>query len=113
MPNEPIQQSDRLSTTMPTSAAPLPHGLSKTQIAVALAIAGISDILSAFVTVAPPVAWGVDVATAVLLFVVLGWNWLLLPGLVMEAIPGIGVFPFWCVVVVAIAIWGTARPKLK
>jgi hypothetical protein len=32
---------------------------------------------------------------------------------VLEAIPGIGVFPFWCVVVVAMAVWGTARPKLK
>jgi len=112
MPNEPLKQSDPLSTK-PTGAATLPHGLSKKQIVVALAIAGVSDVLSAFVTVAPPVAWGVDVATAVLLFMVLGWNWLLLPGLVMEAIPGIGVFPFWLVVVVAIAIWGTARPKLR
>jgi hypothetical protein len=112
MPNEPIKQSDQLSTK-PTGGATLPHGLSKTQIVVALAIAGVSDVLCAFVTVAPPIAWGVDVVTAVLLFAVLGWNWLLLPGLVLEAIPGIGVFPFWVIVVVAIAIWGTARPKLR
>jgi hypothetical protein len=112
MPNELTKQSDQLSTK-PAGAATLPHGLSKTQIVLALAIAGVSDVLCAFVTVAPPIAWGVDVATAVLLFMVLGWNWLLLPGLVMEAIPGIGVFPFWLVVVVAIAIWGTARPKLQ
>jgi hypothetical protein len=112
MSNGPPIKPDQCATT-PASAATLPHGFSKTQIVVALAIAGLSDILCAFVTVAPPVAWGVDVATAVLLFMVLGWNWLLLPGLVMEAIPGIGVFPFWVVVVVAIAIWGTARPKLR
>lgn len=112
MPNEPTNQSDELATK-PTGAATLPRGLSKTQIIVALAIAVLSDVLSAFVTVAPPVAWGVDVATVVLLFLVLGWNWLLLPGLVMEAIPGFGVLPCWCVVVVAIAVWGTARPKLR
>jgi hypothetical protein len=112
MPNEPMKQPVELSTK-PKGAATLPHGLTKTQIIVALAIAGISDVVGAFVTVAPPVAWGVDIATAVLLFLVLGWNWLLLPGLVMEAIPGVGVFPFWCVVVVAIAIWGTPRPNLK
>ena len=37
----------------------------------------------------------------------------LLPGLVMEAIPGVGVLPFWLLVVGAIAVWGTARPKLR
>ncbi len=112
MPTEPAKRADEHSPNQ-TSGATLPHGLSKTQIVVALAIAGLSDVLSAFVTVAPPIAWGVDVATAVLLFLVLGWNWLLLPGLVMEAIPGFGVFPFWCLVVAAIAVWGTARPRLR
>jgi MFS superfamily sulfate permease-like transporter len=112
MPTEPAKRSNEQSPN-PAAAATLPHGLSKTQIIVALAIAGLSDVLSAFVTVAPPVAWGVDVVTVVLLFLVLGWNWLLLPGLVMEAIPGFGVFPFWCLVVAAIAVWGTARPRLR
>jgi hypothetical protein len=44
---------------------------------------------------------------------VLGWQWLLLPGLIMEATPGLGVLPFWLLVVGGIAIWGTPRPKLK
>ena len=57
--------------------------------------------------------WLVDIVTAILLFIVLGWHWLLLPGLVMEAIPGVGALPFWLLVVGAIAVWGTARPKLK
>jgi hypothetical protein len=47
-----------------------------------------------------------------LLFVVLGWQWLLLPGLVLEAIPGVGVVPFWLLVVGAIAVLGTPRPKI-
>ena len=86
---------------------------SKWQIALAIAIAGASDALCAFLVFAPPIVWGIDVLTAVLLFAVLGWHWLLLPGLVMEAIPGLGVIPFWLLVVGAIVVWGTARPKLK
>jgi len=51
---------------------------------------------------APPIGWAVDVLTATLLFVVLGWQWLLSPGLVLEAIPGVG----------AIAVFGTPRPNI-
>jgi hypothetical protein len=83
------------------------------QVVVAISIAAISDVLCAFVVFAPPLVWAIDVLTAVLLFAVLGWQWLLLPGLVMEAIPGLGVIPFWLLVVGAILVWGTARPKLK
>ena len=79
----------------------------------AFAIAVLSDGASLFLTFAPPVQWAVDIVTAVLLFVVLGWQWILLPGLIMEAIPGLSVFPFWVLVVVGVAIWGTARPKLN
>jgi hypothetical protein len=61
-------------------------------------------------TLAPPLQWSADVVTAILLFVVLGWQWILLPGLIMEANPGLSVFPFWVLVVGAVAIWGTARP---
>jgi hypothetical protein len=85
--------------------------VSKGKFALALAIAAASDALGAFVTQAPPLVWLVDVATAVLLFAVLGWQWLLLPGLLLESIPGVGVLPFWLLVVGAIGVWGTARPK--
>jgi hypothetical protein len=49
-------------------------------------------------TLAPPIVWAVDLGTALLLFMVLGRQWLLLPGLVLEAIPGVGVLPFWLLV---------------
>jgi hypothetical protein len=62
---------------------------------------------------APPLVWGIDVVTALLLFAVLGWQWLLLPGLTFEAIPGLAVIPFWLLVVGAILLWGTARPRIK
>jgi hypothetical protein len=82
------------------------------RLALAFVIAGVSDVIGAFVSLAPPIAWAVDVATAALLFVVLGRQWLLLPGLVLEAIPGVGVVPFWLLVVGAIAVFGTPRPKI-
>jgi MFS superfamily sulfate permease-like transporter len=59
------------------------------------------------------VQWAADVVTAILLFMVLGWHWILLPGLIMEAIPGLDVLPFWVLVVGAVAVWSTARPELK
>jgi hypothetical protein len=86
---------------------------SKERLALAFAIAGISDAIGAFATPLPPLVWVVDLATAVLLFMVLGRQWLLLPGLALEAIPGVGVLPFWLLVVGAIAVLGTPRPTFE
>jgi hypothetical protein len=85
---------------------------SKKRLALAFAIAGISDAIGAFATPLPPIVWVVDLATVLLLFIVLGRQWLLLPGLALEAIPGLGVLPFWLLVVGAIAVLGTPRPVL-
>jgi MFS superfamily sulfate permease-like transporter len=76
----------------------------------AFVLAGLADVLSVVLTWTPPVQWAADVVTAILLFVVLGWQWILLPGLIMEAVPGLDVLPFWVLVVGAVAAWGTARP---
>ncbi len=107
-PSAPSELEER-STEM-TASKPLKFSLSR--LAVAFVIAGVSDVIGAFASLAPPIVWAVDVATAALLFVVLGWQWLLLPGLVLEAIPGVGVVPFWLLVVGAIAVFGTPRPKI-
>src|SRR5262245_57447144 len=99
----------------PASADPISSKLakfSKMQLALAFVIAGISDLIGAFAALAPPIGWALDIVTAVLLFIVLGWQWLLLPGLALEAIPGVGVVPFWLLVVGAIAVLGTPRPKI-
>jgi hypothetical protein len=103
--------------------APIPHGeapqpltrpgFSRRSLALAFALAALADGLSIFLTFTPPVQWAIDLVTAILLFVVLGWQWILLPGLIMEAIPGLYIFPFWVLVVGAVAMWGTARPKLR
>jgi hypothetical protein len=112
-PSPPPDTTGPLGEKQNGAAKGAPLRFSKKRLALAIAIAAVSDIIGAFFTLAPPVVWGLDVVTAVLLFAVLGWQWLLLPGLVMEAIPGVAVLPFWLLVVGAIAVWGTARPKLK
>jgi hypothetical protein len=86
---------------------------SKKQLALAFVVAGISDAIGAFATPLPPIVWVVDLATALLLLMVLGRQWLLLPGLALEAIPGLGVLPFWLLVVGAIAVLGTPRPNFE
>ena len=116
-----------MSTDLPVEVlppgTPIPHGaetqpqhrprFSGKRLALAFTIAALADGLSFFLTFTPPVQWAADVATAILLFLVLGRQWILLPGLIMEAIPGLYVFPFWVLVVGAVALWGTVRPKLN
>jgi hypothetical protein len=100
-------------TRIPHSEEPQPlprPRFSRRRLALAFALA---DGLSIFLTLTPPVQWAADLVTAILLFMVLGRQWILLPGLITEAIPGLYVFPFWVLVVGAVAVWGTARPKLN
>ena len=79
----------------------------------AFAIAAVSDVIGAVSNLAPPIAWLIDLGTALMLFMVLGRQWLLLPGLALEAIPGLGVLPFWLLVVASIASLGTPRPQFE
>jgi hypothetical protein len=79
----------------------------------ALVVAAISDLLSLWLEFVPPLQWAVDVATAGLLFLILGRQWLILPGLIAEAIPGLAVFPFWVLVVGSIGVWGKISAKRK
>ena len=112
LPHSTPPQSGRQPTSGETASSKTPK-FSKKRLALAFAIAGLSDVIGAFATLAPPIVWVVDVGTALLLFMVLGRQWLLLPGLVLEAIPGVGALPFWLLVVGAIAVLGTPRPKFE
>ncbi|MBV9533329.1 MAG: hypothetical protein JO283_20260 [Bradyrhizobium sp.] len=107
-PSAPSKLEKRSTET--TAFRPLKFSILR--LAFAFVIAGASDIIGAFTSLAPPIGWVIDAVTVALLFVALGWQWLLLPGLVLEAIPGIGVFPFWLLVVGAIAVLGTPRPRM-
>jgi hypothetical protein len=79
------------------------------RLAAAFAVAAISDGLSFWLVIALPVQWAVDLVTALLLFLLLGRKWVILPGLIAEAIPGLNIFPFWLLVVGSIATWGAIR----
>jgi hypothetical protein len=107
MPAEVLQPEK----TIPYEASqPLPRPrISKPRLAIAFAIAALADGLSFLLMFTPPLQWVVDLVTAVSLFIVLGWRWILLPGLIMEAIPGLNVFPLWLLVVGAVAISGSVR----
>ena len=78
---------------------------SKVRFVVALGIAAVSDLASLWTEFVPPVQWVVDLVTAGLLFLVLGRRWALLPGLLLEAIPGKGVVPFWVLVVISLFVY--------
>jgi hypothetical protein len=93
--------------------APVAPRFSKKRILLAVVIAGLSDVMAAYLILAPPIVWVIDVVTALLLFIVLGWSWWLLPGLIMEAIPGWSIIPSWLIVVGTIAVTGSVRPKAK
>jgi hypothetical protein len=59
------------------------------------------------------VQWALDIGTAFLLFLILGRRWALLPGLIAEAIPGMGVFPVWILVVASIAVYDGIKKSSK
>ena len=109
-PPTPEPGKQPTSAEMPSS---ITLKFSKKVLALAFVIAGISDAIGAFITPLPPIGWVADLTMALLLFLVLGRQWLLLPGLALEAIPGVGVLPFWLLVVGAIAVLGTPRPSFE
>jgi hypothetical protein len=80
------------------------------RIAAAFAIAVVSDLASVWLEFIPPLQWVVDLSTAGALFLVLGRQWLLLPALFAEAVPGFAMLPTWVLVVASIAAWGTVTP---
>lgn len=83
----------------------------KKRLAAAFVVAAVSDFLSAWLTFVPPVQWTIDFITALFLFLILGRQWAILPGLIAEAIPGVAIFPVWVLVVGSIAAWGTTTPS--
>jgi len=80
--------------------------------ALAFGVAAVSDVLMIWAEFVPPVQWALDGATALALFLILGRRWALLPGRVAEAIPGMGVFPVWVLVVLSIILYdGIKKPS--
>lgn len=101
---DPIQ-SVPAQAEAPVQVAPRSTRHSWKRLVLAFAVGAASDAVSFWVTLVPPVQWTVDLVTAFLLFLILGRRWALLPGLVAEAIPGMGVFPVWILVVGSVVLY--------
>ena len=85
---------------------------SRGRLTLAFAVAAVSDVLAMATVFAPPLQIALDVVTALILFLILGRRWALLPGLITEAIPGMGVFPVWVLVVLSIILYdGIKKPR--
>jgi hypothetical protein len=94
----------------PEVIAPVQRPSRKRQ-AIAFLIAALSDFLSFWMVFVPPMQWLIDFVTALLLFLVLGRRRALLPGLIVEAIPGMGAFPVWVLVVLSIIAYDDIRGR--
>jgi hypothetical protein len=103
--------TDHPAILMPVEMlSPIPRP-SRKRLALAFVIAAVSDVLSFFTVLAPPMQWAIDVGTALLLFLILGRRWAILPGLIAEAIPGMGVFPVWVLVVGSIVLYDDIKDR--
>lgn len=80
-----------------------------------MVVAVLSDLIGFGLVLLPPAEWFLDAVTVVALFAALGFRWLLLPALVIEAIPGLQLFPTWTMVVAGLAATdsGAIRPRLE
>jgi hypothetical protein len=109
---DPIVETGREITLPPSGPVNPLKRHNRVQIATALGLAAVSDVLSIWLTFTPPFQWALDLVTAGILFVIFGRRWALLPGLAMEAIPGMGVFPWWVLVVLSIVFYdGIKKPR--
>jgi hypothetical protein len=97
----------------PVSAAQPARRYSRGKVAIAFGVAAVSDILSIWLTFLPPAQLAVDLVTALVLFWILGKRWALLPGFIAEAIPGVGVFPVWVLVVLSILAYDGFKKPAK
>jgi hypothetical protein len=97
----------------PGEAVPPLKRHTRAKMAIAFGVAAVSDALSIWLTFAPPFQWTLDLATAVILFLILGRRWALLPGLIAEAIPGMGIFPVWVLVLLSIIIYDGIKKPAK
>ncbi len=79
--------------------------------AIAFAVAAVSDFIAFWISFAAPVQWALDLGTALLLFLILGRRWAILPGLIFEAIPGLAAFPAWILVVISIFVYDDIKAR--
>jgi hypothetical protein len=104
-------ESEKQITLASTEATAPPYRHTRVQMATAFGVAAVSDVIMIWTEFVPPIQWAIDAATALALYMILGRRKALLAGLIVEAIPGMGVFPAWVLVVLSIILYdGIKRP---
>jgi hypothetical protein len=86
---------------------------SRAQFGIALAIAAVSDALAFWLEIILPLQIALDIVTAFVLYRILGRRWGLLPGLIAEAIPGMGIFPVWILVVASVYVYDDIKARKR
>ncbi|HEY8086499.1 MAG TPA: hypothetical protein VIF09_01600 [Polyangiaceae bacterium] len=87
-----------------------PRGVSRTRKRVALAIAATSDIAQWFFFpvlsegALSPFEIALDAATAMVILLVVGFQWRLAFALAVELVPGLDMFPTWAAVVLSLPV---------
>ncbi len=89
---------------------PLPN-IALWRFVLAFLIAVVADIILAIATPFEAIELPLDILTALLLCLTVGFNWIFLPSLLVEAVPGLEVFPTWTLVVLALGGIKFARKK--
>lgn len=112
-PQNQSMDTEKTITLTPVQATSPFKRHTRAKMAIAFGVAAVSDALSIWITFAPPFQWALDLATAFVLFLIFGRRWALLPGLAMEAIPGMGVFPWWVLVVLSILLYDGIKKPLR
>lgn len=99
---------DEPSITLPSTENEPNPNISKWRFILAFLVALTADTVGA-----PLGSFNIvfDVFVAIILIVILGFNWMIIPALLVECVPGLGVFPTWAMAIMAIAGWKTIKHK--
>jgi hypothetical protein len=96
-----------------------PRGVSSTRKRVALGVAALSDLAQwAFFPVlsegaASPFEVALDVCTALVILLVVGFQWRLAIALAVELVPGLDLFPTWTAVVLSLPAQREPAPQVQ
>jgi hypothetical protein len=74
--------TDQPTVLKPSEGLPPVRRASRKRLALAFLIGVVSDVLSFAMMLAPLMQWVIDLGTALLLFLVIGRRWAILPGLI-------------------------------
>jgi hypothetical protein len=96
-----------------------PVNITPKQKYLALGVAAIVDVVQMSVAsgvtiegAMSPVEWAIDIGTALVLVLILGWNWRLALAFGLELVPGVALFPSWTALVFTFAATSGGVPDV-